>query len=330
MDIETALADPAFDLPVPPGGLVGVRRQAKRIRRRRHIAVAFPTVAAVALLALLVPLVAGSGSDRTSLYGSPSASPEQRATPEPTPTRGPVSQTIQTLCELPGGDRIPGRTDVIGPTGDPIDNCIRFWRYALKVEPPALIAYQDQFGSVVVQPKRDPLPSDAVVLSSTARQATEAIHLSEALGDRVGVGPDHCRTRQEAITDATRVVARVGIKGWPIHVDDSRTDPTAAQCWSFAPSTRHHYIWVAAVEGHFDYPVELEQIAKPLRGSLTQCWSRARALSEIAAAVEQSDLKQEAKELVHIRQVTEPRKRCTVIHMGGGGILEFTLRGPYS
>lgn len=317
MNIETALSDAAFDLPVPPDGLDRVRRQASRLRRRRHVAMAVP---GIALVALLVPAVAPNGADRTSLYGSPSPSPAQ--------TRGPVNQTLQTFCELPGGDRIPGRTDLIGPTGDPVDNCQRYWRHAMRAEPPALIAYQNEFGDVVVQPKHDPLPSDAVVLPPGARQATEAILLEEALGDPIGLGPDHCRTRQEAIVDATRVVARMGFKGWPVRVDDSRAVPTGPHCWSFAPSTRHHDIRVVAIEGRFDYPATLEQIAKPLRRSLTECWSRAKALTEVKEAVASSDLKQEFKDLVYIRQVDEPGRRCTLVRMGGGGGIELTLRGP--
>ncbi|MCU1622449.1 MAG: hypothetical protein JWL79_1294 [Frankiales bacterium] len=325
MDLETALGDPAFDLPVPPDGLTRVRRQATRIRRRRQLALTLP---AVTVVAVLVSLLAGNGSSRTVLYGNQSATPQPTQSPEPTPTRGPVDQTVQTLCDLPPGDHNSGRSDTDGPTGDPIDNCTRFWRYSLHSEPPALVAYQDKFGSVIVQPKADPLPSDAVVLAAGATQSTEAIELDEALGDQIGLGPDHCRTRQEAINDATRVVDRVGIAGWPIHVDDGRTDLAKPQCWGFAASPRHHYVWVVATDGGYDYPAVLEQIAKPLRVSLTECWSRAKALAEVQSAVARSSLKQEFKDLVYIRQVDEPDTKCTVIHMGGGGGIEFTLRGP--
>ncbi len=325
MDLETVLSDPAFDLPVPPDALTRVRRQATRVRRRRHFALAVPVVA---LVALVVPLVVGTGSDRVVLYGSPSATPEPSQSPEPLPTRGPASDQLQTNCVLSDGGALSGSTDLIGPTGDPIDNCSRFWRYARHEEPPALVAYQNKYGSVFVQSKADPLPSDAVTLPAGVTQSAEAIVLTEALGDRIELGPDHCLTRQEAVNAATRVVDRVGIPGWPISVDESRTDSRKQQCWGFGAVPRRHDVRVVAEDGGFDYPAVLEQIAKPLRASLTECWSRNRALSEVKSAVARSSLKQEFKDLVYVRQVDDPGKTCTIIRMGGGGGIEFTLRGP--
>jgi hypothetical protein len=325
MDLETALADPAFDLPVPPGGMGRVHRRATRIRRRRQLALTLPAVAAVAVL---VPLAVGQGDGPDVLYGNQSATPQATQRPEPLPTHEPAEQQIQTFCLLPEGGPLAGQTDVIGPSGDPVDNCRRFWRYARHDEPPALVAYQDKYNEVVVQAKAQPLPSDAIVLPSDFSQSTEAIELDEALADRVGNGPDHCRTRSQAIADAARVIHRSSITGWPIHVDDSRTATTKDPCWGFAAVPRHHWVVVGATDGGYDYPASLEQIAMPLRDSLTECWSRSKALAEVHAAVDHSTLKQEFKDLVNIREVDAPGSHCTVIHMGGGGGIEFTLRGP--
>lgn len=320
MDLETRLADPAFDLIVPADGLARVQQRAAQIRRRRRLAAVVPTVAAVALA---VPFVmGGSRHPSATLYGSNG--------PSPAPTLGwaPASQQLQTFCLLPPGGPFDGSTDLIGPTGDPIDNCARFWRHARHTDPPALIAYQDQYGQVHVQVKSDPLPEGAKALPAGAVQNAEAIQLDEALGDPIGLGPDHCRDEQAALSDAQRVVVTLGLRNWPVRVDESRKNPALAQCWGSSAYMKDHVVRVVAVDGDLDFSPVLEQIAKPLRASLTHCWSRATALDEVRSAIAGSSLSTEFKDLADIREVDTPGARCTVVHLNGGGNVIVTLRGP--
>jgi hypothetical protein len=143
------------------------------------------------------------------------------------------------------------------------------------------------------------------------------------------MGPDHCRSKSEAVADATTAVRRLGLHNWPVRVNDSRTDTSHTQCWSYAPNGRSHAVQVVAIDAdQVEYPAVMEQIAKPLRASLTQCWSRATALTQVQRAIDHSDLKPEFKPGIIIRQVDEPSAHCTTIHIGGGGSIEFTLRGP--
>ena len=60
----------------------------------------------------------------------------------------PPANQLQTFCLLPEGQPEDGAgpTDLIGPTGDPVDNCARFWRNRLKSTPPPLVAYQPAVG----------------------------------------------------------------------------------------------------------------------------------------------------------------------------------------
>jgi hypothetical protein len=316
MDLETELSNPAFDLPVPHDGLARVHRQAAMMRMRRRAAVALPILAVVAIA---VPLLASSERSET-LYGGNGPSPP------PSPSRAPASQQLQTFCLLPEGGALAGSTDLIGPTGNPIDNCARFWRYARHTDPPALVAYQDSYGNVNVQPKAQPLPANALVLAPGTVQDAEAIELAEALGDPIGLGPDHCRDEQTALADARQVVQALGFSRWPVHVHQGAT-PAAQQCWGMAPDLKRHVVSVMAVGTGFDYPPVLEQIANPLRASLTQCWTRAKALSEVRAAVAASTLSAEFKSLVDVRQVDNPAARCTVVRLSAGGGIQITLRG---
>lgn len=323
MDIETALSDPALGLEMPPDALARVHREAARMRRRRRTALALPLVAA---LALIVPLATG-GSDHTSLYGSRSTSPEPPTSVDPTPV--PLNRTTTASCTLFAGVGTPVRTTVEGPTGDPIDTCGRYWRYALHSEPPPLIAYRTERGEVFVQPKIDQLPRGVVLLPPGVTQDTEMILMSETMGDLIAGAGNRCMARQDAIAEARRVISSTGVKDWPIRVDDSRTDPTTAQCWVAVP--RHRYMWVLAVRA-FGTDDVLEPLLKPLRASLTECWSRTRALSEVHKALGRVDLTRLAKRsefehLDNIREVDEPRRPCTVIHLSGM-TFQFTLRGP--
>ena len=318
MDIETRLADPAYDLPVPVDGMQRVQQRALRMRRRRRAVVLLPVVGVLGISAAVL----GHGGHRsTTLYGSV-------PTPSAAPVLTPANQQLQTFCLLPEDAPVGGMTDLIGPTGDPIDNCARFWRHALHTEPPALVAYQDIYSNVYVQARSEPLPTGARLLPPGASQNAEAIELAEALGDPIGMGPDHCRDQRAAVADARKAVRLLGFRDWPVRVDESRSDRSAALCWGSAPDLRAHVVTVIGIEGDLDFPPVLEQIAKPLRASLTQCWSRAKALSEVNAAIAASSLKTEFKDLADIREVDVPGARCTVIRLSAGGGVTITLRGP--
>ncbi len=325
MDLETLLTDPAYDLPVPADGMTRVRLQAGRIRRRRQLVLTVPAVTAVAVL---VPFITGGSPDASLRYSHGSATPEPTQSPEPLPTHEPAENQIQTFCLLPEGGHLAGQTDVIGPSGDPLDNCRRFWSYARDEQPPALVAFQDKYNNVVVQAASTPLPEGAHLLPPGFSQSTEAILIDEGLEDTISLGPAHCLTKQEATENIREVIADLGVRGWPIHEDDRYVDPAKQQCWGSAAIPRLHAVVLEAMDGPIDYPDSLEQIARPLRASLTECWSRAKAVAEVHAAVDASSLKQEFKDAVQIQLVDTPSAICTTVHMGGGGGITFTLRGP--
>jgi hypothetical protein len=68
MDLDRLLADRAFDLPVPPDGLARVDARARRIRRRRRLAVAAP-LAVLVLAAGPSVVTLGAGGRSTDLAG---------------------------------------------------------------------------------------------------------------------------------------------------------------------------------------------------------------------------------------------------------------------
>ena len=306
------------DLVPSPGFVAGVVTQAHRRRRRTRQAVAAGAVVAVAGAASLSVL--GSGDSGSTLYAN--------GTPTPAPTRVPVSKQLQTICELSPGGRLAGPTDLVGPTGDPIDNCARFWKHIRGTDAPPLVAYQDKYGTVFVHAASEPLPEGAVLLPPGTMQDGEAVVIFEALSDAIALGPEKCRTKEDGLADATRIVRALHFANWPVHIDASYDDPQRRKCYGFAPDLRDHTVRVAATEAVPDLPAFVEQIVRPLRASLTECWSRATALSRVHAAVQNADVQQEYKDAVEIRIVDVPSQPCTTVRYGGGGGISFTLRGP--
>lgn len=69
MDLDRMLADPAFDLPVPPDGLSRVKVRARRIMVRRRVALTLPALALVATGPLLL---SGGGGGTPDVARGPS------------------------------------------------------------------------------------------------------------------------------------------------------------------------------------------------------------------------------------------------------------------
>lgn len=100
MDLDRMLADPAFDLPVPPDGLSRVHDRARRIKRRRQVALALPCLA----LAVTGPML---------LAGGRSGTPDVAAGPSPAPSLT-LTQDVVRPVPGPAPDGVRARFAALG------------------------------------------------------------------------------------------------------------------------------------------------------------------------------------------------------------------------
>jgi hypothetical protein len=306
MNLESLLADPSLDLPVPLDGLAQVDRRAGRIRRRRKALVAVPVIAAVAISGAL--LTRPHGKDVT-LYGV-------------TPTAAPHSPKLEqlTYCMVP-----TGTMDVDGPTGDPVVNCTAVW----PTRAPALVAYQNSFGGVEVYARDADVPPDRTRLPSGVVQDPVLIELDEALQDSVDGMFASCLTKQQALVKARQVLDELRVHDWPVVLADPSPDSYPSPCWVAAGKPSEHTVTVGAGPNIAQNEVPYyEKMVAPLRASVHGCWTRAEALSQVHRTIDGSDFPAEARAGFAIRQVDDPSATCTTVHVTGGGNVVFTLRGP--
>lgn len=101
-------------------------------------------------------------------------------------------------------------------------------------------------------------------------------------------------------------------------------------CWSAFASPLVHKVLITGLPTPADFGrvPQAEQLARPLRAGLSQCWTMSTAVDRVRAAIQQSGFPAQDQALFEIRQVPTPSARCTTIHMNGGGNVIFTLRGP--
>jgi hypothetical protein len=319
MNLETLLADPTLDLPVPLDGLTRVDRRARTIRRRRKALVAAPALAAVAVSGSL--FLGGSGKNIT-LYGT-------TASPSPT-THSPRSELL-TFCAITGG--IGGLEDIAGPTGNPVTNCEVQWKIDTGQEAPPLLAYQNRYGAVEVYPATSTVPPGYTPLPPGNAQDPAFIAIDEALGDTVDGLYAACLTQDQALSKAGQVLAKIGIRDWPVRLFEPAPgvfyDQYPSPCWVGAADARDHTVRVSSGPNLAANQVpEFAPMMVPLRPSLTQCWDRATADRQVRDAIAASGFSAEAKAGFAVRHVTEPGARCTTIHVNAGGNVVFTLRGP--
>lgn len=237
------------------------------------------------------------------------------------------AQQVQTFCNVPG----EGPTDIIGPTGDPVSDCSTWWRHRLGTEPPALSAYQDTHSQIQVVPADQVVPGGWRALPGGVVQDPEQLQLNEALGDAVGGLLARCFDQPAAAAKARELVTASDFHGWPVSIDNaSLKQNPAPNCWAAFANPRTHQVIVSAVPPLKDgFVPQWWQLAESLRGSLTQCWSMQTALVRVHDAIARSGFSAaEARAGVEVRQVPTPGAHCTTVHMGGGGSVILTLRGP--
>lgn len=227
--------------------------------------------------------------------------------------------TQSIACVLP--DNTSGIPQV---TGDPVADCVAFWRRNGVNPPEGVAAYETGHGIVVAAP--DQAPRGASRLPAGVAQDPALIELAASLQDPVDGLYSTCRDAAAASTFVNSELQRLHITGWTITVDPARP-PRGDACAIALPDDATRTITLAGMTdviapahtpiGHF---------AELLRHDITDtCVSLDQAGRVVHAAARESGLGQDA---VTIDALDDRSASCTRIDVVAVGQLAVTLHGP--
>lgn len=271
MDLTSLLADPSYDLPVPPDALTGVNARAARIRRRRRVLAASPALAAALLL---LPLAGGDDTAQVR-YGD-GAQPTSSPMPPPLPYQPPErAMTLQCVIDGTESDfRTNGgaHTDLL--TGDPVADCADLGRQQGLDVP--LRAYHDGSVFLTVAPAAWTLPSRFRPLPDGYTVDAKRLALQQALTDHLdgvsfsGVGDSPCRTDAEAIAAARQVVSQVGLTYEVEKYDASPVADGSTTCAGAFVKDGFDTVLVVAVERTSSRPKSRPESVQPAEHAALQ------------------------------------------------------------
>lgn len=324
MDLETALAHPALDLPMPPDALERVHRQAARMRRRRRIALALPAVIA---LALPVMLFSGS-SNRAELYGDVN----RRAQPAET-AFGLGCGALGTKEDFDRTHDVAGGT--LASTVDPIADCVAEYKRFGKPVPASLRAYYPGHATIKVIPASWTPPSSWRLLPRTFRLDARRLELKQRLEDFVDAPTryEKCATLDEAESFAQAQQEAISLQYEVKRLSPTsdggssgRAAGTSICAAAFVDDHGRERILVQEVEVSpeaFGPPTPLSKTADRLRAGISDACVRLTEAERLARrALTETRFPNSDIRVVPIRDST---RRCTTVDWYGIAIL---LHGP--
>jgi len=230
-------------------------------------------------------------------------------------TRQP-EQTTRILC--------PENLVIAAVSGDPVADCAGVLR-DVGIEPPAMVAYTNEAGAVVVIEAGGEAPASWQPLTNAFRQDVSIIELEAALSD-VTTGLDAgCYSTQEAIPLVEQTLDRFGFD-WTVEVAREADGHSTCATSFLQPETST--VGLTAVEGSApgdDQPwialgIQLNEALKE------ECLD----LDEAADLVEGLAQDLNMTEMLSITQTTDEQANCTRGTVTVGGLVFVDLRGPAS
>lgn len=232
-------------------------------------------------------------------------------------TQGSARETTAVDCQ------IDGVTSVIDATsGNPAADCAVIWPAPV----PALQAYDNGIGGVVVIPKSETAPANWTPIES---QDVALIELQESFDDTINGLNSACFSSSAATAFAQQGLDRLGLTGWTVNVRP--TSQTGQLCyWAFpeAGSKTVTVVASAGQQGQVNGPPQ--QLADSLRPLTHECLS----LSAMQSAVEQRATALGMSQTVEndhnyqLKSVPDDGLSCATVTESGGGTTVVIVRGP--
>lgn len=228
-------------------------------------------------------------------------------------TRQP-EQTTRILC--------PENLVTAAVSGDPVADCARVLNDA-GIEPPAMVAYTNQQGTVTVVEVGADIPAGLQPLEGDFRQDVSIIEFEAALNDvTTGLDAD-CYSTDEALPIVERAITDFGFE-WT--VDVSRTADGESTCAVSYLEPETSTVGLTAVDGSApgDDQPWIALGSQLTAGLDEQCLDLSQAASLANDLAEELDM----TEMMSITETEDEQAACTRATVTVGGMVFVDLRGP--
>ena len=240
---------------------------------------------------------------------------------------------VSTFTEL----QCPENSIIDAVSGDPVQDCANQWRFEHGAEPPAMSAYDNGTGGVVVLIDGDPVPEGYTPLESDVVQDTARIELEASLGDVATGLESGCYDEATAHDIARRELDRLGLDAWRITTDETRRPDGSTLCAYFLVFPDDTQVQLIGLGGDAGIADPFGPFATSLHDTMgSSCLDLAEAADVVRSLAANSaveiggqvvDFSEEAGVLtVHI--IEDAGATCTRVNVNIGGRVEVTLRGP--
>lgn len=233
-------------------------------------------------------------------------------------THGPARETTSVDC------LIHGVTSVIDSTsGDPAADCAAIWPSPV----PALQAYDDGLGGVVVIPKSEKPQASWTPIAS---QDVALIELQESFDDMINGLNSRCFDSSAATTFAQQRLDRLGFVGWSVAVRP--TSQTGQLCYWGFPQPESKTVTLIAGMGDQVGPTNWppRRLADSLRPLTQECLSLAAMESEVVKRATSLGMSRtvENNRNYQLKAVRDDTMRCASVSESVTGTTYVVVRGP--
>lgn len=233
-----------------------------------------------------------------------------------------LTRDVGTTTEVSCPD---GIVDAV--TGDPVADCASLWRQQNGTEPPPLVAYDNQLGSISVVPADAPVPSDWTPLETGVIQDPRLIELDAALADYGDGLNARCYTPADAQPLAEAALQRLGLADWSVRIDPERLggDGTCA-VHVLDPDAKTVVLFgLEMAPPPADAP--FARLASIVQEEIDhQCLKLQEAVDAVRRIAADLGIDEPAGELI-IHSVPDASATCSRTDVNVGGRIEVTVRG---
>ena len=213
-------------------------------------------------------------------------------------------------------------------SGDPVADCSVAWNRAYDTAVPALVAYNDGDGRVIVQPAERAADDGWRALAPSARLDGRQVELESALADQVdGLGA-HCLDEKAAERLAGAELTRLGLSDWTVETDQRELVADGRRvCGAFLSREPERRRVLLYAEERSGAQGPGSSLATRLRTSVSQaCLSLAQAVDVVRKAAAAEGLSEQESEL-RVDAVTDPAAGCARVDLSAGGDVSVVVRG---